>query len=392
MALSASDSLATFDQTAKKLDLSPVLAAILVRDTALLGEIGMGEQCNASDTRFNEDALNPQTLTGDDALDASGTAASDGQGQFDVTDAADAAKIRVGALIMDKASGKSEVMQVTGISTTKLTVTRGYGSSNQEAHANAATYVVIGMPVQEGDETIADISTTRSQVTMYTQIAKRTIKVSGTQEAEAANGIHPGIPSEQRYQIMLRTDEMKVEINRAIIHSVISSSAGSDTVYRTMKGMREFLMATGANKRTTAEALSERILNLMYQDCWIDGGDPETLVGHPDQIGQVGSFNAQRLRVGPSDRVAGVFVSHFLTALGRQLMLLNEREMKSDELALIQKAFCYYSPLKGRTLFVEPLAKVGDANRWQILMEGALVVKNATKRHAYHTSLSVPAS
>ena len=42
MALAASDSLSTFDQTNKQLDLEPVLATVLLADTALLGLVANG--------------------------------------------------------------------------------------------------------------------------------------------------------------------------------------------------------------------------------------------------------------------------------------------------------------------------------------------------------------
>ena len=42
MSLSASDSLSTFDHTAKRLDLEPVLAVVRLAGTVLLVLIGMG--------------------------------------------------------------------------------------------------------------------------------------------------------------------------------------------------------------------------------------------------------------------------------------------------------------------------------------------------------------
>jgi len=352
---------------------------MLMTDTATLGVIGMGENVMGRTHYFNEDSLNAPTIQAAEALDDSETA-------FDIDDAS---KLLVGTLLMDMANGKQEVLLVTAISSNALTVTRGYGSTDAEAHDDDAVFAVIGAALPEGDETIADYSKARTQVTLYTQIFKSTVKVSGSAEAEAANGLHPGIPSEMRLQMMRRTDELKVQLNRAILNSVISAAA-SDSVGQTMKGLREFLVKTSsANVNTTAEALSEQVVNDLYQAAWEDGGNPETLIGHADQITKFGTFNAQRLRVGPSDKVAGVFVSHYLTSIGQQIALITDRWMKSDEVALIEKSKVFFCPMKGRTLFAEPLARVGDAMRWQILMEGCLKVLNAAQAHAYHTALSV---
>lgn len=386
MALSASDSLASFDQsTGAKVDISPLLASVLLSDTALLGLIGMGPRAMARTHKFNEDALNSAFVTqaaGETALTAGGTSLvlTSGQG----------GKIRVGTLLRDTAAGKSEVIQVTAISTDTLTITRGYGSSSGETHAAAAQFLIVGQPVQEGDETITDISTARTQVSNYTQIFKRTVKVSGSMDAESKNGIHPGVPDEVKYQIMQRTLEMKRELNTSVIESVISA-APSDTVYATMRGLREYLTAAGANHTSTEESLSEGVVNKLYRDCFDDGGEPDHVIGNSDQITAFSDFNAGKLRVAPSDRVAGVFVNKFLTDHGKELTLILDRWFHKDEIAMIEKARCWVAPLQGRELFVEPLAKTGDAYRWQTVMEATLVLQNATLAHGYHSGLVVPA-
>lgn len=381
MALATADLAASFDQTAKKLDLSPVLFAILLNDTAFLGLVGMGEMILDTDHRWNEDSLNAPQVTGAEAMDASET-------DLDVA-SGDGAKLRVGALLMDIAAGKSEILQVTGISTDTLTVVRGYGSTSGETHADAAVYHVIGSPVQEGDETITDKSKARSQKTQYSQIFKETVKVSGSLEAVTNNGIHPGVASEVKHQVMRRLDELKVQMNMSALMSVISSSAGSDTVYRSMKGLREYLTATNGNSNSTVEALSEDVLNAMVRLAWDDGGNPKDLIGHAEQLTRASAFNAQRLRVAPSDRVAGTFVSKFLSSLGIELTFTIDRWFRKDEVALIQKELVWFAPLKGRQLTMEPLAKIGDAARWQLIAEGALICKNALEAHAYHTNLTV---
>lgn len=381
MALATADLAASFDETARRLDLSPVLSAILLNDTAFLGLVGMGEMMLDTDHRWNEDSLNAPQVTGAEALDASDTT-------FDIA-SGHGSRLRVGALLMDIAAGKSEIIQVTAISTDQLTVVRGYGSSSGETHADAAVYHVIGSPVQEGDETITDKSKARSQKTQYPSIFKETVKISGTREAVTGNGIHPGVSSEVKHQVMRRLDEMKVQMNMSALFSVISGDAGSDTSYRSMKGLREYLTAANGNNTSTAEALSEDVLNLMVRAAWDDGGNPKDLVGHAEQLTRASAFNAQRLRVAPSDRVAGTFVSKFLSSLGIELTFTIDRWFRKDEVALIQKELVWFAPLKGRQLTMEPLARIGDAHRWQLLAEGGLICKNALEAHAYHTNLAV---
>jgi len=382
MALNAADSLASFDWTTGRLDLEPVLAMVLLTDTALMGLIGMGPKALATTHKWNEDDINPVSLTGAESAEYSAT---------DVTlDVTDGSKIRIGTLLKDRAAGKTEVIQVTAISTNALTVTRGYGTTDGETHAAAAEWLIVGQPVQQGDETIADISAVPTQSSNYTQIFKRTVKVGGSMQAEAQNGIHPGVPDQLKYQIGQRTLEMKREMSITLIHSIISATP-SDTVYGTIKGLREFLTASGGNSLSNLGQLIEKQVNKLYRQSYDDGGTPSVLVGGPDQITQFSLMNAGKVRIAPSERVAGLFVNKFLTDLGQELELLIDRWFQSDEVALLDKSRAWYSPLQTREMFSEPLAKSGDAFRWQLIAEGTLVVKNATKAHAYATALTVPA-
>lgn len=382
MALSASDSLGTFDQTAKNLDLEPVLATVLLADTALLGLIGMGTPARGIKHEFNEDALNDYFVQASEAIDASETDIT-----FD-----DLSKIRVGAVLKNVAAGKSELILCTAIAADNLsgTFTRGYGTTDGETHDDDSQWMIVGMPVQHGDETIADISAVRTTAFNYCQEFKRTVKIADQLMAEAMNGLHPGVPDELKYQVIQRTLEIKRELNTTAIHMVISA-APSDAVYGTMKGLREYLTVSGGNNISTEEGLSEKVVNKLYRQAWDDGGDPRDLIGGADQITQFAGFNAGKVRVAPSDRVAGVFVEKYLTEYGAELSLTLDRWFQKSEVALIQKDKVWISPFQGRALVGEPLARIGNAQRWQISGSMTLVVKNASKAHAYHTNLTVPA-
>lgn len=382
MALSAADSVATFDNTKKHLDISPVLASIILNDNAFLGLIGMGPAVKGAIHYFNEDSLNPPTVT---INELGGLSVGDTTLTLD-----DATKIAVGTILMDMAVGTQELLQVTAISGNDCTVTRGYGGTTAETHADDAVFAIVGQPKQEGDETINDVSKARTQVTQYCEIFKKTVKVSGTAEAEANNGLHPGIASEVKLQMLRRTDEIHVEMNRAALNSYLSA-AGSDSVYRTLMGLRQYLNQTGANKTVTAEALSEKVVNTMYGNCFDDGGKPNALIGAAAQITVFSDFNKSKVRTSPSDRVSGNYVDRFMTSYGAELRLVIDRWFKTDEIAMLESGKCRWAPLQGRALFAEALAKVGDALRWQIVGEGTLIVENATQAHAYHTNLTVPA-
>jgi len=185
-------------------------------------------------------------------------------------------------------------------------------------------------------------------------------------------------------------------LNTAVIHSVISA-APSDTVYGTMKGLREAITASGGNVTTTAEGLSETVMNTLYTDAWDDGGSPDIVLGNRQQITKFAAFNAGKIRIAPDDKRAGSFVEKYLTDMGRELSLHTDRWMPQDEIALLDikgqaqggGGGLSLAAIKGRELAVEPLAKIGSAKRAQVIAGWTLVYRNATLAHAWHTNLTV---
>lgn len=387
MALSSADSWAPFDDTTGRLDLQPVLSAVLLKDTATLGLIGLGAPALDRTHYWNEDNLNAQTVTASESAEFSSS---------DLTlSVSDAARVRVGALLMDQAAGKVEILQVTAISTNDLTVVRGYASSSAETHAKDAIFTIVGMPVQAGDESITDISNSPTQRSNRVQTFKREVKIAGQEIAVSANGMRPGISSTFKHQLMKRMLEMKVEMNTSVLYSVVSA-APSDTVYASMQGLREWLVASGANSDSDAETLNEAVLNALYKSAWDDGGSPDQLLGPYKQLAQFSSAYKDRIRVAPSDRIVGMYVNKYLCDAGKEISFTLDRWFKVDEVALLdlnqgEGGGVYLAPLQGRELFTEPLAKIGDAIRAMLIADATLVVKNHTKVHAFHSALTVPA-
>lgn len=122
MALVDPTQAASFDQSAVyKLDLSEVLSAILLDDTDFVSMIGISNEV-ATQTKHSwvEDALNATT-----ALQSGGTAAQMALGTTTGTilrlssSHITRAKITAGTLLKDRLSGKTEVVQVTAISSTQ---------------------------------------------------------------------------------------------------------------------------------------------------------------------------------------------------------------------------------------------------------------------------------
>lgn len=381
MALASYSGAGSFNQTdGTHLDLSDELSTVLLADTFLLGRISMSGQAEAVDHYWMEDSLLTTTVTGNAAMDASETT---------LTVVANA-NVQIGTLLQDQTLGKQEVMQVTALTSgTAWVVTRGVGDSAPagETHANGALYRIIGQPKQEGDANVNDNSRSRSRIHNVCQIFKKEVEVSGTIQAINL----AGVPDEYNYQLANRTLELRRELGMSAYSSVKvtgGGAGGSDTVYRSMDGLRNFVRRQSAQLTTTSQALTESIVNSQYRLIYNQGGEADFAVGTADQMTYFSELYKDKIRLAPSDRTRGVFVTKFLTDLGVELDLVIDRWALPGDLIIGDTSKLRLVPLKGRGWQATPLAKTGDAMRGMLVGEYTLEVRNAAQSFSLHSGLT----
>lgn len=381
MALVGSIPTASYDQSGVyKLDLSEVIAAILLDDTDFLSYQGIsGDAATQTKHEWVEDALNATTVvqTGGDSF-LSGTTATV------IVFTANISRITAGTLMKDQLSGLSEVVQVTAVSGVSATVTRGFADSTAQAHVVSATWDIIAHPRPQGMAGPKDESTTRTKPYNQTQIFSKGVVLTGTAEAIE----HAGITSEQEYQIDMRLRELKRELDRALI---MGQRAGqpSDAVYGTIGGMIAWTgdLNTG-NKTTTAETLTPSVLNSMIKSCWDAGLDPDTILVGGLQKQKISAFDQEFRRSTLDTRKAGFTVEEFVSDLGINLRVVVDRWVPNDVCIVYAKDKVKVMPLRTRSFFLEALGKTGDSHDWQILGEYTMEFRNADAA-AYHDNLKV---
>jgi hypothetical protein len=374
----------SYDQSAVyKLDLSEVLSAILLDDTDLLSTLGISAQ-TATQTKHSwvEDALNATTIAvaGDISTGATLLAVS----------ASHLARITAGTLLRERLSGKSETVQVTAIGAVSATITRAYGTTpSAQTHlgtgaTSATTWEIIANPRPQGMTGPKDESTTRALKFNYTQIFSKGVKITGT--AQAID--HAGVSSEDAYQIDLRLRELKRELDRTIIMGVRAGANVIDGTYGTMGGLINFIGYIGAtNVSAVAETLTPSVLNAMAKQVFDAGGMPDMVIVGGVQKQKISTFD-EEYRVSTMDsRRAGFTIEQFVSDLGWNLRVVVDRWVPNDVCLVIDSSKVKILPLKGRSFFLEALAKTGDSNDWQIVGEYTMEVRNAAEAHAYHNNL-----
>jgi hypothetical protein len=385
MALATPVSNATsFNITANtvQLDLSAELAEMIRSDNTVFIS-RLGEAVMATQTRhyWNEDKLNSNIATLDEALDASET-------DVDVLPA-DYNKFKIGTIFKFKEKGKSEVCRVTALpGSPTLTVERGHGSTSGETHANGAKILIIAHTRQEDQNMDEDDTQERSSVNNLTQIFQRGVRISYTREKiDTASG---GIASEFAHQVAYRMKEEMRSLDASVINSVKSASAGSASDYRSMAGLIEFVSATNGNVVTTVENLTETVVNDLAELIVDDAGAVENgfMLVSPKLRRIVSTFD-EAARRGTFDQTrAGYFVEKFITDMGFELEVIQDPWVPDDVLIIGDISRVKLVALQSDQMRFEELAKLGRSYRGQITGQYSLEVRNALEAFAFHNNLS----
>ena len=383
MALASYSGWGSYDApNAAHLDLSDELSAVLNADTAMLGRIPSGGVATNVDHYWVNETLNAVTITLNEGAELSATDTT-------LTIVSNSAP-RVGDLLMDEAIGKQEVMQVVTVTNaTTLEVVRGVGDSAPagEVHAAGAVLRVIGSPVQEGDAGVADRTVARTRVHNVCQIFKKEVEISGTQQAIRL----AGVPDEYNHQLAMRMLQLRRELGQSVILGVKitnTGAGGSDSVYRSMDGIRNFTRANSSQLVTTSEAMGEGVVNNLARLIYNQGGEYNFALGAADQMTKFSDLHKDKVRLAPSDKMRGVFVNKFLTDLGVEIDLIIDRWALKGDLIIGDQGRLKLVPLQGRALQGTPLAKTGDAMRGMIVGEYTLEVRNAAQCFALHSGLT----
>ena len=223
-----------------------------------------------------------------------------------------------------------------------------------------------------------------------TQISDKTIKISGTLETVNKAGRR----SEKAYQLAKASSELKRDMEATLLSNQVAS-AGDASTARTLGGLQTFLSsntsngvggsagAAGTTARTTGtdRAFTATLLNTVIQSAYTNGGNPTILMVTPAQKVVASTFagiatrykdvpaNSQAAIIGAAD----VYVSDFGT-----ISIVPNRfipNADSDDTAFLldpeMAAVAYLRPFQ-----TTELAKTGDADVTQLLVEYSLEVKN----------------
>jgi hypothetical protein len=273
---------------------------------------------------------------------------------------------------------------MTSVGKTSATAVYHEWQKDSLAAVNTSNAVVEGAAASD-----ATLSPT-TRIGNRTQISAKTVKVSGT--LETVN--KAGRKSEKAYQLAKASAEIKRDMEAILLSNQVAS-AGDATTARTLGGLQAWLNtnysggtsgtagASGTTARVTGtdRAFTQAILNTVIQSAYVAGGSPTILMVTPAQKVVASTFAgiATRYKDIPSNvqasiiAAADVFVSDFGT-----ISIVPNRfipNADSDDTAFLldpeMASVAYLRPFQ-----TNELAKTGDADVTQLLVEYTLEVKN----------------
>jgi hypothetical protein len=251
------------------------------------------------------------------------------------------------------------------------------------AAANAA--------VEGADASSATLSPT-TRVGNRTQISQKTVAVTGTLQAVDK----AGRKSELAYQLSKASSEIKRDMEFTLLNNTVQANGTAGSTARVLGGLQTWLSSNGdfgsggsagssgttARTNGTNRTFTEDILKTVIKEVFESGGSPKILMvspAHKQTVSAFAGIAAQRY-MAPSDApttiigAADIYLSDFgsVSCVPNRFMLSGN---SANEVAFVldpeYAAVAYLRPFQ-----TIELAKNGDSDRTQLLVEYTLEVKN----------------
>jgi hypothetical protein len=267
---------------------------------------------------------------------------------------------------------------MSGIAKVSATATYHEWQTDSLAAASGTNFVI------EGDDATTDASAATTRLGNYTAISDKVPRVTGTQRSNDS----AGRGDEMEYQKLKRMKELKRDVETILLANN-ARVAGNDTTARECAGVESWLATntsrgaggadptgdgTDAATNGTQRAFLESQLKEVIREAWDQGGNPDTIM--------VGSFNKQALSgfSGNNTRMLDGTDKKLVTAIDvyvsdyGELVVIPNRFMSSRSALVLDMSLWAMATL--RDFQSNPLAKTGDTDREQILVEYTLECRN----------------
>jgi hypothetical protein len=363
-------------------DVSDLIGIISPYETPLLDALGDPlREATSTHHEWLEDSLLPNK----DAINDSTFTDPNADTQFNVDNGS---RFRIGDQI--QVEGSKELMLVTNINGSTLTVARGYAGTLSQNLADNQVINILGNAALEGADTPGTRWTNRNRCGNYTQIFTAAVEVSGTDVAASKLGL----ADEMDYQKQERLRELIRDLENTVINGGLptTSPQGSDSMRRTMKGIVQHLHSnvfhTGDSGFPTGADLDEAKINYVLRRIWSEsGGNVDLILTGGYQKRRINGFVSSNRSYAAGDTRFTDLVNIYESDFGI-CRIVTTRWMPQDAVLLLDSSRTAVLPLAGRSFYFKPLASGGDYESGELIGEYTLELKNEAA-HGIIRGLSV---
>lgn len=240
----------------------------------------------------------------------------------------------------------------------------------------------------EGDDNATpDTVVPTTRLGNYLQIQVKIPRVTGTQDVV----LHAGRGSEMDYQVMLKGLELKRDIESTLLFNQ-SSVAGNAGLPRKYASVLSFIttntdIGTGGANPTSADgtitrvdgtqrAFTESSLKNVLQKVWVSGGKPDTILLGAFLKQVFSTFTGRGTPIqDQAEKTITAGVDLYQSDFGN-LKAVPDRFGRNREVLVLQTDLWAMAALNGRNFISFQLAKTGDTERRELLVEHTLVARN----------------
>ena len=239
--------------------------------------------------------------------------------------------------------------------------------------------------VLEGDDATTDAATVTTRVYNYRAISDKVARVTGTQEAVNK----AGRKSEMAFQMEARMKELKRDVESALLENN-ASVAGNSTTAPECAGAQAWIKTNtdkasdatasagnGTDQHTdgTARALQESQVEAVLASAWSNGGSPTLGILNAFQKRKFAAFSGSSTKTSDGDKKKVVnSVGIDIDPLGNEVRLVACRQVATDVVYFFDPEMVAFATLRDFKTF--DLAKTGDSERKQIIVEYTLEMRN----------------
>ena len=273
----------------------------------------------------------------------------------------------------------AEYMWVSEVSTTLLSVTRGYGGT-QATHADTSVVYLRGRNRLEGAAAGNGYFTVVSSTTNYSAILQKTIEIARSNALLKNYGIENVVERE----IDKVMDEQLMQLNYMAYHG--QRKAGSATTPRGFGGIPTFA-TTNKNALSSTPALLRKHIEDEFQDIFDNGGVTDLILTSAWGKRKINDFFQGFIRTERDEKFGGHIIDFLMNPVtGDVARVLVDRHCQSDRVSLLDTRYLGYITID--PFFEEELAKTKDTAYYgQVVGEYGFVLAYE-KAHSYISGFS----